>query len=256
MPVRDSAQGVSGPDGERERAADAVRSLSRSFLLTAALGGVVIPLIGVPLGVVALIGAFQRLMALRALESTEMGRRLIPADWSRRVRAGAITELCAGGVAVILSLVGVSAVVAIAADGLWFGAGAISAVAGGMGLRAALARAAATAEVVDPGRGIVPMLSGLGAVALGVAASSVGASLPGVSELAALLMLAGVGAWAIGAIMVAFAGSALAGEVSLPSKAARHLLDGRGDAAPTEITASVPVVRAAAPPPDDDPIPY
>ena len=100
------------------------------------------------------------------------------------------------------------------------------------------------------------MLLGLCAVALGVAASSVGTSLPGVSGLAALLMLAGVGAWAIGAIMVAFAGSALAGEVSLPSKAARHLLDGRGDAAPTEITASVPGVRAAAPPPDDDPIPY
>ncbi len=162
MAVRDSAEGVRGDDADRERASDAVRSVSRSFLLSAALGGVVIPMIGVPLGAVAMIGAFQRMQALGALHATALGAKLVPSEWSRRTRLAAMTELGLGGLGVIFSFVGVPAVVMVAAEGLWLGAGGLSAVAGGMAMRAAWARAAATGEVVDPGRGIVPMMAGIG----------------------------------------------------------------------------------------------
>jgi hypothetical protein len=256
MAVRDSAEGVRGDDADRERASDAVRSVSRSFLLSAALGGVVIPMIGVPLGAVAMIGAFQRMQALSALHATMIGAKLVPTEWSRRTRLAAMTELGVGGLGVVFSLVGVPAVVMIATEGLWLGAGGLSAVAGSMAMRAAWARAAATGEVVDPGRGIVPMMAGIGAITLGVAVSSLGGALPGAGGVAALLMIAGVLGWAVGAVMLAFAGSALAGEVSLPSKRASSTPDERHGSGRARAPVPQATVRAPMPPPDDDPIPY
>lgn len=233
------------PDA-RESAADAVRTLGRSWLLMApvgvfAMGGC----LAGPAAALAVLGSIQRWIGLRACRRTLRALDLGQPSLERALAKCTVAELALGVLAVLLRVGGdaLPEAVPAAVQGLHFGAVLLCTVPTAA-LLAAIGRA--VDDDAQPATAALPWLFGASA-GLALAIVLLGVGLLG--GVAWAIMVLAAAAWAWGASMLAFAGSTVAGEVGMPRRRPRG-----DDGAPAEVEAPAP--RPVTKPADDSPIPY
>ena len=246
LPVRDSTGGSAVAEAEREAAADAFRLFARSYLPGAGLGFFgMFGCIGVPLQAVALIAAFQRMLALRRCRSEGCAPAIASIAPLRTCQLANHAEVVLGVLALGAGIGSAPAWVHLGLLGLWFGTALLGACAATLAVDEAAGRF--SPETMPAMRAVPWLFASAGAHAVIALLGSVGL----LSWLALPLSLAAGGAWAWGSLAIAFAGSAVAGDIAVP----RRRPPGR-EAGPGEDAAPVARRAARTPPPDDEPIPY
>lgn len=235
------------PDA-REEASDAIRTASRSWLLMVPLGAFAMGgCLAGPASALAILGAIQRMLGLRACARTLRGLELRQPSLERVLMACTVGELALGGLGLLLRIAGggVPPAVTTGVCGLHFGMALLSAVPA-TGMLAAVGHAADAGDDAPRATDALPWLFGASAL-LAVAIALLGIGVLG--GIAWVLMLAGAASWAWGTSMIAFAGSAVAGEVGMPRRAAPREDGGRAEVA-------APTPRQITKPEDESPIPY
>lgn len=246
LPVRDSTGGSAVGEAQREAAADAFRLFARSYLPGAGLGFFgMFGCIGVPLQAVALIAAFQRLLALRRCRSEVRAPAIASIAPLRTCQRATEAEVVLGIMAVSAGIGSAPAWVNLGLLGLWFGTALLGACAAAVAVDQAAGRF--SPETVPAMRGVPWLFGSAGAHAAIALLGSVGL----LQWLTLPLSLGAGGAWAWGSLAIAFAGSSVAGDIAVPRRKPRAREDAAADDAGA---AAAPTVRT--PPPDDDPIPY
>jgi hypothetical protein len=130
LPVRDSTGGSAVGEAQREAAADAFRLFARSYLPGAGLGFFgMFGCIGVPLQAVALIAAFQRLLALRRCRSEVRAPAIASIAPLRTCQRATEAEVVLGIMAVSAGIGSAPAWVNLGLLGLWFGTALLGACA-------------------------------------------------------------------------------------------------------------------------------
>jgi hypothetical protein len=257
MPVRESTGGASVGDAQREAAADAFRLFARSYLPGAGLGFFgLFGCVGVPLQALALLAAFQRLLALRRCRSEVRAPSIASIAALHACQRATVAEVVLGTLALGAGIGSAPVAVHLGLVGLWFGTALLGACAGALAVDQAAGRF--SPETVPAMRGVPWLFGSAGAHAaaalIGVLASGGLPGIAAVSWLAVPLVLAAGGAWAWGSLAIAFAGSSVAGDIGMPRKAPRAREAAPADTDAAAGTAARPVART--PPPDDEPIPY
>lgn len=230
----------------REAAADAVRTFGRSWLLVAPLGVFAMGgCLGGPAAALAVLGAIQRWIGLRACRRTLRAVDLAHPSLERTLAACTVSELALGVLAVLLRVGGdaLPGAVPAAVSGLHFGVVLLGAVPAAT-LLASVGRA--VDDEAEPATAALPWLFGASA-GLAIAILLMGIGLLG--GVAWAIMTLAAAAWAWGASMIAFAASTVAGEVGMPRRRPRG-----EDGAPAAVEPPAP--RPVTKPPDDSPIPY
>lgn len=257
MPVRESTGGASVGDAQREAAADAFRLFSRSYLPGAGLGFFgLFGCVGVPLQALALLAAFQRLLALRRCRSEVRAPSIASIAALHACQRASVAEVVLGTLALGAGIGSAPVAVHLGLIGLWFGTALLGACAGARAVDQAAGRF--SPETVPAMRGVPWLFASAGAHAaaalIGVLAGSGMPGVAAVSWLAVPLVLAAGGTWAWGSLAIAFAGSSVAGDIGTPPRKPRaRLTEPEGpDAGP----GTAPRTVARTPPPDDEPIPY
>lgn len=217
-PVLDTVQGVAVDTGERDAAADALRSYGKSFLYGLPLGFHAVGCIGPPVALVSLLGSVQRLIALRNAANALPKDALASSRAFGRARTACIAELALGGPALLVLATPAAALlgagpgrfVALLVSSLWFGAMALGMIAGWLALDTAVARLSLPVRR----RAVVPVVV-LGLVPLMLVADVVSAAdLPWGSAVSAPARILAALAWAAASGMLAFDGSAAGDEVA------------------------------------------
>lgn len=252
-PVLDTVQGVAVDTGERDAAADALRSYGKSFLYGLPLGFYAVSCIGPPVALVSLLGSVQRLIALRNASNALPDEVLASTRTFGRARTACIAELALGGPALLAlatsatGILGVDAgrFLALLLSSLWFGAMALGMIGGWLVLDTAIARLSLPLKR----RRIVPIVV-LGLVPLMLAADVVAAAgLSWGSAVSAPARILAALAWAAASGMLAFDGSAAGDEVAGGARRRPPLTT-------PEDEPTTPRTRAQPRPPEDDaPIP-
>lgn len=257
MSVRDSTGGAAVADAQREAAADAFRLFARSYLPGAGLGFFgLFGCIGVPLQALALLAAFQRLLALRRCRSEVRAPAIASIAALHTCQRATVAEVSLGTLAIGAGIGSAPVAVHLGLLGLWFGTALLGACAGAFAVDQAAGRF--SPETVPAMRGVPWLFVSAGAhgaaAVIGVLASGGLPGITAVSWLAVPLVLAAGGAWAWGSLAIAFAGSSVAGDIGMPRTKPRVRSEGTEDqdAAP----GAAPRTVARRPPPDDGPIPY
>ena len=245
--MRDSTGGSAVGEAQREAAADAFRLFARSFLPGAGLGFFgLFGCIGVPLQAVALIAAFQRLLALRRCRSEIRAPAIASIDALRTCQRATTAEAVLGVLAVSAGLGAAPAWVHLGLLGLWFGTALLGACAAAIAVDQAAGRF--SPETMPAMRGVPWLFASAGAHA---AMALLGAA--GLMQWLALpLSLGAGGAWAWGSLAIAFAGSSVAGDIAVPRRRPKAQPEAAADAG----EATAPRTASRTRPADDDPIPY
>lgn len=236
---------VDAPDA-REAAADAVRTFGRSWLLAAPLGVFAMGgCLGGPAAALAVLGAIQRWIGLRACRRTLHAVDLAHPSLERTLAACTVAELVLGVLAVLLRVGGdaLPGAVPAAVSGLHFGVVLLGAVPAAT-LLTAIGRT--VDDDAAPATAALPWLFGASA---GLAAAILLMGLGLLGGIAWPIMVLASAAWAWGASMLAFAASTVAGEVGMPRRRPRGEADAPGAVEP-------PAPRPLTKPSDDSPIPY
>ena len=217
-PVLDTVQGVAVDTGERDAAADALRSYGKSFLYGVPLGLYAVGCIGPPVALVSLMGSVQRLIALRNAAGALPKEALASSRAFGRARTACIAELALGVPALLVLATSAAGVlgadagrfVALLLSSLWFGTMALGMIAGWLVLDTAVARLSLPVKR----RTIVPVVV-LGLVPLMLVADVVvAANLPWGTAVSAPARIVAALAWAAASGMLAFDGSAAGDEVA------------------------------------------
>lgn len=244
--ARSIRRAPAGAPDAREAASDAVRTFGRSWLLAAPLGVFAMGgCLGGPAAALAVLGAIQRWIGLRACRRALRAVDLAHPSLERTTAACTVAELVLGALAVLLRVGGdaLPGAVPAAVSGLHFGVVLLGAVPAAT-LLAAIGRA--VDDEAQPATAALPWLFGASA-GLAVAILLMGLGLLG--GIAWPVMVVAAAAWAWGAFMLAFAASTVAGEVGMPRRRPRGEDDLPGAVEP-------PAPRPITKPTDDSPIPY
>jgi hypothetical protein len=201
--------------------------------------------IGLPLQAVALIAAVQRMLALRRCRSDGCAPAIASSAPLRTCQVANHAEVALGVLALGAASGAAPAWVQLGLLGLWFGTALLGACAAALAVDEAAGRFAP--ETVPAMRGVPWLFASAGAHAVIALLGSVGL----LSWLALPLSLAAGGAWAWGSLAIAFAGSAVAGDIAVPRRRPPA-----PDAGPGDDAAPRPRRASRTPPPDDEPIPY
>lgn len=217
-PVLDTVQGVAVDTGERDAAADALRSYGKSFLYGLPLGFYAVGCIGPPVALVSMLGSVQRFIALRNAANALPRDVFSSSQAIGRARTACIAEMALGAPALLVLATSAAGVlgadagrfVVLFLSSLWFGAMALGMIAGWMVLDTAIARLSLPLRR----RTIVPIVV-LALVPLMLVADVVAAAAPpwGSAVSAPARILAAL-AWAAASGMLAFDGSAAGDEVA------------------------------------------
>jgi|LauGreDrversion4_2_1035121.scaffolds.fasta_scaffold09853_2 hypothetical protein len=252
-PVLDTVQGVALDSGERDAAADALRSYGKSFLYGLPLGFYAVGCIGPPIALVSLMGSLQRFIALRNVAAALPEEVATGSQALARARSVATAEMALGLPALVLLSISTAGVlgadagrfVALAVSSLWFGTMALGIVAGWLFMDATIARLALPVAR----RSLVPVTV-LATVPVMLVANVVAeADLSWSTSVSAPARILAALAWAAASGMLAFDGSSAGDEVAGGARRRPPL------AVPTdEPTAPRPAARRRTPE-DDAPIP-
>ncbi len=255
-PIKETLDGMPVDPGSREHAADGVRRLGRSYLLSAGAALAGVGCVGPVMVVLGLVGAAQRLMSLRAAQvALPRSREGQFGQLLGRAMAICAAEIAAGLLALAgPSVIGTFATSATAAASgtvfaaAWLGVTALGAVASWLLIDEAIARYALEVE-----RQRLPAVLAVAATAPIAAALLLGA-IPGqpaaFAFLAGALRIAGIALWVVAALLLAHQGSSAGDELAGGPRRRRTVT--------TEARPGAQPARRAArrtPPDDDAPIP-
>lgn len=255
-PVAESLRGAAIEAGRREQGADAVRTFGRGFLFTASAGIAGVGCLGGPVALFCMIGAVQRLVALRTAGQCLPKQAFLDLPERRRAWNVAIAELVAGGLLIVLVSFGVvgylpptaELCVTVALKSLWYGTVGLGLVCGTLLAQRVDERFATGLE-----RSPWPIIATFIAVGVQLLAD---AAVPVIGGWALIPRLGAVGCWIWAAVQTAWDVSST-GEELVVEPADRTLRAPSDAPAPGEATPDPSVVRASRlrRPDDDAPIP-
>lgn len=255
-PVAESLRGAAIEAGRREHGADAVRTYGRGFLFTASAGIAGVGCLGGPVALFCMIGAVQRLVALRTAGQCLPKQAFLDLPERRRAWNVAIAELVAGGLVIVLVSFGVAGYlpptaelcVTVALKSLWYGTVGLGLVCGVLLAQRVDERFATGLE-----RSPWPIIATFIAVGVQLLAD---AAAPVIGGWAAIPRLGAVGCWIWAAALTAWDVSST-GEELVIEPVDRTMRAPSDAPAPGEATPDPSVVRASRlrRPDDDAPIP-
>ncbi len=218
--VADSLQGAAVRAGQREHANEALRNYAKSYLLSVPVGMIGVWCLGGPFVVMAMLGAFQRLLALRAAAAV-----LPPAAFGQtpefeRAKMVNIVELAVGAVCTVVLATPIASVIPVqfittamlvGIPALWIGT-----VGLGMICSAMLGESLDAHFALRLERSSAPYIATFTAVALQLAADVAEWSALGWGAM--LLRFGAIGTWAWAAIATAHAFGSSAEEIASEPK--------------------------------------
>jgi ribosomal protein L37E len=255
-PVAESLRGAAVEAGRREQGADAVRTFGRGFLFAAPVGIAAVGCLGGPVALLAIVGAVQRLVALRTAGQCLPKQAFLDLPERHRAWNVAIAELVTGGLFLVMVSTGIvaalpptaAACVAVALQSIWFGTVGLGLVTGSLLAQRVDERFATGLE-----RSPWPVIATFIAVGLQLLAD---AATPVIGGWALIPRLAAIGCWIWAAGLTAWDVSGT-GEELVAEPTDRTLRAPSDAPAPGEQVPDPSVVRPARlrTPDDDAPIP-